>query len=104
LFTRVGEDLSKTSFKLATSGLERIEVLRICLPHDPESVKRCIAKIEGRHAYAYGDLFENITANLPLTDDLYGPLDEEGCLGTCVEWPLVLVMPEPGEDHFNMVE
>ncbi|KAJ7731469.1 hypothetical protein B0H14DRAFT_2409447, partial [Mycena olivaceomarginata] len=93
LFTQVGEDVSKTAFNLATPAIGRIEILRICPPHNPESVKRCIARVEGRAVYAHGDLFENITVDLPLTDDLYGPLDEDGCLGSSPEWPLVLVMP-----------
>ncbi|KAJ7706517.1 hypothetical protein B0H14DRAFT_2415809, partial [Mycena olivaceomarginata] len=91
LFTQVGEDVSKTAFNVATPSVGRIEILRICPPHNPESVKRCIANVEGKAMYAYGNLFENITADEPLTDDLYGPLDEEGCLGSCAEWPLVLV-------------
>ncbi|KAJ7769545.1 hypothetical protein B0H14DRAFT_2402497, partial [Mycena olivaceomarginata] len=98
LFTQVGEDVSKTAFNLATPAIGRIEILRICPPHDPESVKRCIARVEGRAVYAHGDLFENITVDLPLTDDLYGPLDEDGCLGSSPEWPLVLVMP-PDVSH-----
>ncbi|KAJ7806209.1 hypothetical protein B0H14DRAFT_2382032, partial [Mycena olivaceomarginata] len=96
LFTQVGEDVSKTAFNLATQAIGRIEILRICPP--PESVKRCIARVEGRAVYAYGDLFENIAVDLPLTDDRYGPLDEEGCLGSSAEWPLVLVMP-PDVSH-----
>ncbi|KAJ7715502.1 hypothetical protein B0H14DRAFT_3633102 [Mycena olivaceomarginata] len=62
LFTRVGEDVSKTAFNTSTPALGRIEILRICPPHDPESVKRCIAKVDGKEIYAPGDLFENIGA------------------------------------------
>jgi hypothetical protein len=51
LFTQVGEDVSKTAFNLAIQAIGRIEILRICPP--PESVKRCIARVEDRAVYAY---------------------------------------------------
>ncbi|KAJ7070458.1 hypothetical protein B0H15DRAFT_870543 [Mycena belliarum] len=101
LFTRVGEDTSNTSFNETEPSIGRIPKLSIPPPHNSATLKRCIAKVEGKPIYAYADLFVNISAvDAEANPDLISIKGKNG-YGSTTDNPIVLVQPERREGLYN---
>ncbi|KAJ7631555.1 hypothetical protein DFH06DRAFT_1223468 [Mycena polygramma] len=102
LYTRTAEDFSKVCFDPNEPSVGRIERFRISPPLGPISVKRCIAKAEGRPIYAYAELYEDMSADREMTDlDNTTSTIVEGTAGSAKERPMVLVQPERRAGLFN---
>ncbi|KAJ7491366.1 hypothetical protein B0H11DRAFT_2008826 [Mycena galericulata] len=93
LYTQTGEDTSRVSFNLNEPSLGRIERILVPPPHGPTSIKRHIAKVEGKPIYAYSDLYENISA-LQAMSDKHFSLMQNNSPGWTEDKPMVLVQPE----------
>ncbi|KAJ7663304.1 hypothetical protein DFH06DRAFT_1189945, partial [Mycena polygramma] len=89
LYTRTAEDTSQVCFDPDEPSAGRIERFRISPPLGPTSVKRCIAKAEGRPIYAYAELYEDMSADREMTD-----LGPDTTTRSARERPMVLVQPE----------
>ncbi|KAJ7464073.1 hypothetical protein FB451DRAFT_1179914 [Mycena latifolia] len=100
LFAPVGQDTSRVSFTPNETALGRIEKIHICPPHEPATIKRCIAKAEGKPIYAYAELYQDISADVPLISGSYISL-MKGTVGSVEDQPMVLVQPERRAGLYN---
>ncbi|KAF7351636.1 hypothetical protein MSAN_01596200 [Mycena sanguinolenta] len=98
LFTDTGEDVSKVSFNLNEPSLGRVERNLISPPHSPPTIRRYIAKVEGRPIYTYSEFYQNISAQQALKDNIYLPLAR---VGLTQEDPIVLVQPKRQPGLYN---
>ncbi|KAJ6617349.1 hypothetical protein B0H10DRAFT_2218681 [Mycena sp. CBHHK59/15] len=56
-------------------ALGRIEKIHVAPPHEPATIKRCIAKAEGKPIYAYADLYQDISADTAMINGYYLSLE-----------------------------
>ncbi|KAJ7106436.1 hypothetical protein C8R43DRAFT_906233, partial [Mycena crocata] len=101
LFTRNGEDVAKTSFVPGEPAKGRIDKMHVAPPYTVQSIKRCIAKTEGKPIYAYAELYEGISALRATSDEVYIALFLDDTPGRKEDKPLVLVQPERRKGLFN---
>ncbi|KAJ7635452.1 hypothetical protein DFH06DRAFT_1003427, partial [Mycena polygramma] len=94
LYSRTAEDVSKVAFEPTEPSIGRVEKLRICPPLYFASIKRCVAKMEGKPIYAYGDLYANISAEKAIGGWVLYASVADGTAGSTKENPMVLVQPE----------
>jgi hypothetical protein len=94
LFTQTDEDSSKVSFRVSEPALGRIERILVSPRHTAASVKRHIAKVEGKPIYAYSELYEDISAEQALPDYTHLYLMLYNGVGWTEDKPIVLVQPE----------
>ncbi|KAJ6578432.1 hypothetical protein B0H19DRAFT_1123173, partial [Mycena capillaripes] len=97
LYNRGGEEPSSCSFDANESSLGRIRRESIAPPRDTLSVKRRIARAEGKPIYEFADLFTDVLAVNPrhsnaLVHDRFGSSKES---------PIVLVLPERRPGLYN---
>ncbi|KAJ7464850.1 hypothetical protein B0H11DRAFT_2050142 [Mycena galericulata] len=101
LYTPIAEDTSKVAFNPDEPAIGRIERFRITPPLEPASIKRCIAKTEGKPIYVYADLYEDISATEAMSDgSSYASIQNETA-GHTEERPMVLVQPERRQGLLN---
>ncbi|KAJ6566798.1 hypothetical protein B0H19DRAFT_895175, partial [Mycena capillaripes] len=93
LFTQTDEDMSKASFNSNEPAVGRIERILVSPPHGPASIKRHIAKVEGKPIYAYSELYEDISAQQAMNDGYFSLIKSDGA-GWAEDKPMVLVQPE----------
>ncbi|KAJ7070459.1 hypothetical protein B0H15DRAFT_1027724 [Mycena belliarum] len=101
LFTRVGEDTSDASFNETEPSIGRIPKFSIPPPHNYATLKRCIAKVEGKPIYAYADLFVNISAVHAAADPDLVFIGGKHGYGSTTDNPIVLVQPERRQGLYN---
>ncbi|KAJ6622318.1 hypothetical protein B0H10DRAFT_907960 [Mycena sp. CBHHK59/15] len=101
LFTQVGEDTSKVSFNANEPALGRIEKIHVSPPHGPATIKRCIAKAEGKPIYAYAELYQDISADTAMINGYYLSLSRDDGVGSTEDKPMVIVQPERREGLYN---
>ncbi|KAJ7120206.1 hypothetical protein C8R44DRAFT_787778 [Mycena epipterygia] len=102
LFTQSGEDTSAVSFNPHEPALGRVEKIHISPPHSPMTIKRHIAKVEGKSIYAYvAQLYEDVSADTAIVDSSYLSLLQDDCVGSTADKPMVLVQPERREGLYN---
>ncbi|KAJ6578356.1 hypothetical protein B0H19DRAFT_1123012 [Mycena capillaripes] len=97
LYNRGGEEPSSCSFDANESALGRVKRESIAPPRDALSVKRRIARAEGKPIYEFADLFTDMLAVNPgpsngLVDDRFGSSKEN---------PILLVQPERRPGLYN---
>ncbi|KAJ7730383.1 hypothetical protein DFH07DRAFT_173728 [Mycena maculata] len=90
LYSQVSEAASARSFDSAEPSLGRIDRELIPPPRNVSSVKRRIAKLEGKRIYEFAELFTDVAADRAQASqafiaDTYGASKED---------PIVLVQPE----------
>ncbi|KAJ7511370.1 hypothetical protein B0H11DRAFT_1954902 [Mycena galericulata] len=101
LYTPIAEDTSKVAFNPDEPAIGRIERFRITPTLEPASIKRCIAKTEGKPIYVYADLYEDISAKEAMADgSSYASIQNETA-GHTEERPMVLVQPERRQGLLN---
>ncbi|KAJ6554297.1 hypothetical protein B0H19DRAFT_1262678 [Mycena capillaripes] len=93
LFTQTGEDTSKVLFNSNEPALGRIERIHVSPSHGTASIKRHIAKVEGKPIYAYAELYEDISAQCAM-DNKYFSLMKSDSAGWAEDKPMILVQPE----------
>ncbi|KAJ6528731.1 hypothetical protein DFH09DRAFT_1185610 [Mycena vulgaris] len=101
LFTRVGEDTSKVSFNPNEPAVGRIEKIHVSPPHTPATIKRCIAKAEGKAIYAYAELYQDISSQSAMVDGNHISLMNDRSDGSAEDNPIVLVQPERRAGLYN---
>ncbi|KAJ7146948.1 hypothetical protein C8R44DRAFT_758529 [Mycena epipterygia] len=102
LFTQVGEDTSTVSFNPHEPALGRVEKIHISPPHSPVTIKRHIARVEGKYIYGYAaQLYEDVSADTTIVDSSYLSLLQDDSLGSTADKPMVLVQPERREGLYN---
>ncbi|KAJ7146943.1 hypothetical protein C8R44DRAFT_758519 [Mycena epipterygia] len=102
LFTQVGEDTSMVSFNPHEPALGRVEKIHISPPHSPATIKRHIARVEGKSIYGYtAQLYEDISADTAIVDSSYLSLLRDDSVGSTADKPMVLVQPERREGLYN---
>ncbi|KAJ7447973.1 hypothetical protein FB451DRAFT_1289488 [Mycena latifolia] len=97
LYNRGGEEPSSCSFDANESALGHVKRESIAPPRDVLSVKRRIARAEGKPIYEFADLFTDMLAVNPrssnaLVDDMFGSSKEN---------PVLLVQPERRPGLYN---
>ncbi|KAJ6512341.1 hypothetical protein DFH09DRAFT_1197249 [Mycena vulgaris] len=90
LYTRGGEDRSARSFDSEEPGLGRIEREHIAPPRNVQSVKRRIAKVEGKPIYVLAELFTDVSADRAQASDAFVA---DTC-GATQHDPILIVQPE----------
>ncbi|KAJ7748288.1 hypothetical protein DFH07DRAFT_747376, partial [Mycena maculata] len=103
LYTQVNEDPSTAAFNTADPALGRIEVLHVCPPYEAGSIKRCIAKAEGKSIYAVADLYSNIASSEAIENGSQIVLLEDGSMGSSPDSPIILVRPGEWEGFWRKV-
>ncbi|KAJ7464078.1 hypothetical protein FB451DRAFT_1094605 [Mycena latifolia] len=98
LYTRVGEDTSKAPFDPNEPALGRIEKIHVCPPHGPTTIKRHIAKVEGKPLYRDAELYEDISADTVMSDGSYISLMKDDCVGSTSNRPIVLIQSDPRQN------
>ncbi|KAJ7094967.1 hypothetical protein C8R44DRAFT_813700 [Mycena epipterygia] len=101
LYTRDGEDRSDVPFNSKKPALGRIEKSHISPPHNPTSIKRCIARAEGKRIYAAAAFYQDISAANATANNCYTALFGNAAVGSTEDRPIVLVQPEWQEGLFN---
>ncbi|KAJ7288685.1 hypothetical protein C8J57DRAFT_1642832 [Mycena rebaudengoi] len=91
LYTRVAEDVSKTSFNPSEPAIGCIPKAHISPPHTPATIKRCIALAERQLAYAHADLYTDISSMASIENSTYISLLRDDGVGCTAERPIVLV-------------
>ncbi|KAJ7189124.1 hypothetical protein C8R46DRAFT_1341712 [Mycena filopes] len=97
LYTRVAEDASRVPFNSSRPAMGHIPKALVTPPLSRESFLRSIAKAEGKPIYAFGDLYQDISALAPM---ISLPQENNSNFGTS-EKPMVLVQPERCVDLHN---
>ncbi|KAF7338836.1 hypothetical protein MSAN_02206500 [Mycena sanguinolenta] len=101
LFTPIGEDTSKVQFNPKDPALGRIERKLLAPPHNADSIKHQIARLEGKRIYAYAELYTNISAPRPIESTAYLSLMQDNGPGMKEDNPMVLVQPERRPKLYN---
>ncbi|KAJ7431190.1 hypothetical protein B0H11DRAFT_1762521, partial [Mycena galericulata] len=94
LYTQTGEATSKVAFDPCEPAIGRIERFRIPVPLSAGSIKRCIAKTEGKPIYAYSHLLLNIHSTGYLYNQAPYPFIIDQTAGSTPDEPMVLLQPE----------
>ena len=68
LYANNHEMPSKVAFDVEEPSLGRIRVDSVAPPHSPTSIKRCISRVEGNPAFAFANLFANMSSDAPLRE------------------------------------
>ena len=84
---------SKVAFDHDEPSIGRIRADYIAPPHSPESIKRCISRVEGRPALLHADLFADTSCDTPLTEGHISILRTDGP-GQSPEEPMAIVQAE----------
>ncbi|KAJ6626622.1 hypothetical protein B0H10DRAFT_1997879 [Mycena sp. CBHHK59/15] len=87
------EDSSKQCFDPKEPAIGRIKKVHVPPPHNTLSVKRCIARAEGKPIYVFADLYQNISADTPMADTSWFTLSGTR-FGESPQKPVVIVQPE----------
>ncbi|KAJ7458276.1 hypothetical protein B0H11DRAFT_2061516 [Mycena galericulata] len=95
LYTHGGEDTSARAFAKGEPALGRVDRALIAPPRDASSIKRRIAKVEGKPIYIYADL--HTAADSPETSDSV----LADTFGATAEDPILLVQPERRTGLYN---
>ncbi|KAJ7847097.1 hypothetical protein B0H14DRAFT_2770470 [Mycena olivaceomarginata] len=90
LYTHAGEDASARSFAEGEPALGRIDRALIAPPRDVSSVKRRIAKVEGKPIYIFADLHIDTAAKSPQASNVQVA---DSC-GATAHAPILIVQPE----------
>ncbi|KAJ7135837.1 hypothetical protein C8R44DRAFT_769142 [Mycena epipterygia] len=97
LYNRGGEERSVRSFDASEPALGRLERESIAPPRNALSVKRRIARVEGKPIYELADLFADTKANNPSSS---GALVED-ISGSTMRDPILIVQPERRTGLYN---
>ncbi|KAJ7663295.1 hypothetical protein DFH06DRAFT_1042474 [Mycena polygramma] len=95
LYNQTGQDTSKLRFDQEDPSVGRLERFRVSPPLCPQSIKRCIAKVEGNFFYANAELYLDISAEEALYDSASCEGIQNETAGSVRERPVVLVRAEP---------
>ncbi|KAJ7464070.1 hypothetical protein FB451DRAFT_1264599 [Mycena latifolia] len=91
LYTQVGEDPSKVSFKPHDPALGRIEKISVCPPHKPSNITRCIAEVEQNLKYRNAELYTHVAAHSSMSYMNFISLMKDDSIGSTEDQPVVLV-------------
>ncbi|KAJ7264763.1 hypothetical protein C8J57DRAFT_1623689 [Mycena rebaudengoi] len=97
LYNRGGEERSMRHFDASEPALGRLKRESIAPPRNALSVKRRIARVEGKPIYQLADLFADTTANNPSPS---GAL-VENISGSTMTNPILIVQPERRAGLYN---
>ncbi|KAJ7663310.1 hypothetical protein DFH06DRAFT_1324782 [Mycena polygramma] len=82
LYTWAGEDSSTTCFDPTEPAVGRLERFKISPPIGPSSIKRVVAKSEGKPIYLYAALYEDVSADVAMADGGLYPSINSGTAGS----------------------
>ncbi|KAJ7732833.1 hypothetical protein B0H16DRAFT_173137 [Mycena metata] len=98
LYNRGGEETSIRSFDTSEPALGRFERESVAPPRNAISVKRRIARLEGKPIYQLADLFTDVMAEIAHPSaSLLDPI-----CGSSMENPLMIVSPEPRAGAYSI--
>ncbi|KAJ7686277.1 hypothetical protein B0H17DRAFT_1072205 [Mycena rosella] len=95
LHTLSGEEPSARALDRSEPAIGRIDKMEIAPPNDVQSVKRCIARAEGKPIYKFGQMYGDPTDSEPCADDAPWADDAwDDAPGSTPTAALLLVRPE----------
>ncbi|KAJ7165512.1 hypothetical protein C8R43DRAFT_1061440 [Mycena crocata] len=102
LHTLEGEDRSTRAFNANEPAIGRVDTTEIAPPLNVMSLKRCIARAEGKPIYSYGHLYGDPRETEPWSDQTYLNWQKKGTFpGPTPTAPLLVVQPERREGLYN---
>jgi hypothetical protein len=102
LHTLTGEDLSTRAFNPKEPAIGRVDKLEIAPPTDVLALKRCIARVEQKPIYVYGNLYGDVDETEPWDDKTHLADVHAGTFpGSTAAAPLLIVQPERRPGLYN---
>jgi hypothetical protein len=89
---------SKVAIDPEEPSLGRIRGDSVAPLHSPTTIKACISRVEKIPELAYGNLFANISSNIPLKEGGYISILHSDCPGLSPKKPMVIVQTPPVPD------